>query len=61
MDILEDLDNFFKSQHSALRKEVGWVVSNICAGTPEQKRLIYASPILKSLARTIQDDELEVS
>ncbi|KAJ8899846.1 hypothetical protein K2173_019549 [Erythroxylum novogranatense] len=58
-NVIEVLAKCLKCEHRVLKKEAAWVLSNIAAGSVEQKQMIYSSeavPLLLHLLSTAPFD-----
>lgn len=52
-DVIAALIKCLKSEHRVLKKEAAWVLSNIAAGSIENKRLVYSSEAVPLLLRLL--------
>jgi hypothetical protein len=59
-NVIAALIKCLKSDHRVLKKEAAWVLSNIAAGSIEQKKLIYSSEALPLLLRLLSTAPFDI-
>ncbi|XP_057983774.1 importin subunit alpha-9 [Malania oleifera] len=59
-NVIAALVKCLKSEHRVLKKEAAWVLSNIAAGSVEQKQLIYSSEAVPLLLRLLSTAPFDI-
>lgn len=58
--ILSNMQNFLNHNHSDIRREAAWIISNICAGTQSQIQMLFDHNLIKLSCEKFSNDQTRI-